>query len=130
MASRFGLSFEDAFELYAQEQSILGNMIPGWLNAAWRESRKVYELRSTGELAWFDLSTEHSLTYIDHVLGAEIYRVCGIASVDDSHLRGDHRTLTTLIATRLRSTRLQNGDFADGIRFDSRHGSASAGPTG
>lgn len=122
MAEAFKESWEEAFNRYADEQLFLGHSAPGTLPASWRESRKVYELNSAEDLVWFDLSTDHSLAYIDRVLGAEIYRTCHVSSIDASHLIGDNRVLTTLVATRLRSLRLQDGGYADGIRFASRHG--------
>lgn len=122
MADAFDESWEDAFARYADEQLALGHPAPGTLPATWRESRKVYELSSASELVWFDLSTDHSLAFIDRVFGEEIYRTCNVASIDASHLMGDNRVLTTLVATRLRSLRLQDGGYADGIRFSSRHG--------
>jgi hypothetical protein len=122
MAEAFGESWEEAFARYAAEQLSLGHPAPGTLPATWRESRKAYELRSAGDLTWFDLAADHSLAYLDRVLGAEIYRTCNVASIDASHLIGDNRALTTLVATRLRSLRLRDGGHADGIRFASRHG--------
>ncbi|WP_417233644.1 hypothetical protein [Arthrobacter sp.] len=122
MADAFEESWEEAFARYAEEQLSLGHSAPGTLPATWRESRKIYELSSPGDLVWFDLTTDHSLAYIDRVLGAEIYRTCDVSSVDASHLIGDNRILTTLVATRLRTLRLQDGGYADGIRFASRHG--------
>lgn len=122
MARQFGESFEAAQERYSSEQQLLGHQAPGVLPASWRESRKIYGLRSDLELTWFNLNTEHSLTYIDKILGAEIYRTCGVPAVDASHLERDDRMLTTLIASSLRKLRLEDGGFADGIRFNSRHG--------
>lgn len=69
MADAFGESWEEAFARYTDEQLSLSHSAPGTLPASWRESRKVYELHSAGDLVWFDLTTDHSLAYIDQVLG-------------------------------------------------------------
>lgn len=122
MADRFGITREEAYKLYSEEQEELGHDVPGTMPPAWRESRQAYQLSSSQKLTWFDLSTEHSLNYIDKNIGPEIYVTCGVRAVDLSHLQADERLLTTLIATRLRNLMLHDGSFADGIRFTSRHG--------
>lgn len=122
MAERFGLTFNEAHNLYAEEQKASGHDAHGKLPGNWRESRRLYHLTSSEDLVWFDLSTAHSLEYIDRNLGPEIAAVCGVNAVDLSHLVGGNRNLTTLIATRLRNLRLNDGGLADGIRFESRHG--------
>lgn len=123
MAEAFSISREEAFQLYADEQESQGHPAPGILPPTWRENRLLYHLSSTKELAWFDLSTAHSLTFIDHQFGSELYKTCGVRAIDLSHLQGENRRVTTLIATKLRNLRLNDGGFADGIRFNSRHGS-------
>ncbi|MCW4466513.1 RES domain-containing protein [Glutamicibacter sp. MNS18] len=125
MAERFGLTEDEAYNLYADEQESLGHDRPGGFPANWREGRRLYHLSSTQDLTWFDLSTTHSLQYIDKYIGPEIYRTCGVKAVDLSHLFGPDRKLTTLIASRLRNLRLEDGSFADGVSFTSRHGAGN-----
>jgi len=125
MAEQFDLSVEEARNLYVDEQESLGHDHPGTIPANWREGRRLYQLSSTEDPTWFDLSTTHSLAYIDRNIGSEIYKICGVKAVDLSHLLGAERKLTTLIATRLRTLRLHDGSFADGIRFTSRHGAGT-----
>lgn len=122
MAQQYEISVDEAYNLYLEEQEGLGHEAPGIISSTWRGGRRLYELSSSQELVWFDLSTAHSLEFIDRVIGPEIYKVSGEKAVDLSHILGSNRKLTTLIATRLRNLRLNDGGFADGIRFTSRHG--------
>jgi len=122
MAEQFGITREEAHTLYIEEQRELGHEEPGTFPKNWREGRRIYELTSKEDLVWFDLGTAHSLAYIDRNFGPEIAKTCGVKAVDLSHLLGADRKLTTLISTRLRNLRLDDGGFADGIWFTSRHG--------
>jgi len=122
MAERFGIAPAQAHSLYIEEQRELGHDGPGTFPKHWREGRRIYELSSREELVWFDLGTAHSLAYIDRNFGPEIAQTCGVKAVDLSHLLGADRKLTTLISTRLRNLWLNDGSFADDIRFTSRHG--------
>ena len=62
MAERFGLTEDEAYNLYADEQESLGHDRPGGFPANWREGRRPYHLSSTQDLTWFNLSTTHFST--------------------------------------------------------------------
>jgi len=122
IAERFGLGFEAARDLHAEEMSYLGHEEPGMMPASWRDGRRLYRIESTNELTWLDLNTSHSLDYIEQAMGPEIHKTCGLMDLDLSQLLGSNRLLTTLVAGRLRDLQLVDGGFADGIRFISKHG--------
>ncbi|WP_066138016.1 hypothetical protein [Glutamicibacter mysorens] len=122
MAEQFGISQEEAHALYIEEQQRPGHDELGTFPRNWCEGRRLYELASKEDLVWFDLSSAHSLEYIDRNFGPEISKSCDVNAVDLFHLFGANRKLTTLISTSLRNLRLHDVSFADGIRFTSRHG--------
>lgn len=97
-------------------------MPPGTVAAGWRHERLVYELRLP-DSGWFiDIERAESISAISTALKSDLAGL-GLQTLTVANLRGEQRTLTTTIATWLRSQVLHDGSLPHGIQFGSKHDS-------
>lgn len=126
-AAALGVSPEEFAKEIDADWGISNGMNRGWLEAGWREARRMYRL-TFEEGVWVDIAHSDTLMAISDGMREELY-VLGISlGLTVSEVTSNDRRLTTAIATWLRETvTLDDGTLPVGIRFQSKHGTQNDG---
>lgn len=123
-AKTFGIPLADARAMVEADWVSNGNMVPGWLPASWRDGRLMYNLRVPAPVQCVDLTDDISIAALNREIGErlEALREPGITL---GTFTGNNRRATTVIAEWIRDQVLDDGSFADGIKFHSKYGTGT-----
>lgn len=103
-----------------------GHMAPGLVNAQWRTTRAIAEIRVVPDLPLIDLCHSETLGLLRASVahwapsGHKVHASPNL--LDVSMLTGPDRALTCSMAWWLTSQVLQDGSLPAGVRYPSRHG--------
>lgn len=122
-AASMGMTIEEFLEEVASEWGDRNFMGLGAVPAKWRELRAIHQILLPSAGWWVDIEHPDSIAAINERL-AEFLASQGIPALDTSHLRGENRNVTTMIAALTQSLTLDDGTTPVGIHFGSRHGGA------
>jgi hypothetical protein len=109
-------------EAVAAEWAEMNFQPPGTLNAGWRHARALYELKLPNQGWFIDIQDAESLAALRRQLGDPL-RALEVSTLTMSHLTGEDRRLTTVIANWLWQVTLDDGRKAHGIKYSSKYGS-------
>lgn len=122
-AEHFGKTLAEAQQMVEEDWIANGNMVPGWLPASWRDGRLMYKLQVPATAQWVDLTDAVSIAALNHHLGVALASI-GEPEITLGTFTGNNRLATTMIAEWIREQVLDDGSYADGIKFHSKYGTS------
>lgn len=120
-AEFLGLTDNQLIDLVNAEWMERNHMMPGYLAAGWRFERLIYALTLPPTGYWIDVEHGNSLATIQRELEPELASL-GESTIDRSILLGRRRETTVLIASWMRDLVLDDGSYAHGVTWESKHG--------
>lgn len=123
-ARTFGITLTAAHQMVEDDWAANGNMVPGWLPAAWRDGRLMYKMEIPAPAQWVDLTADETVAVLNREIGAQLEHL-GESEITLGTFTGRNRLATTSIADWLRDQVLDDGSYADGIKFHSKYGSGT-----
>lgn len=113
----------DGWDEVTSEWQQRNYMAPGQLPASWHHDRLIYRIRIP-DRGWFvAATTAESMAAIARMIGARL-ALLGVTELDVSLLTSGRRDVTCEIAEWIHGQVLDDGNYAHGIEFPSRHDSS------
>lgn len=127
IAEALGLSLEETVAYIAEEWDEDDLKGAGALPRTWYESRRIFDARVTNGGWLVDIHHPDSIAAIQGPPEGSVARFLlhqGVPALNVSVLTSENRYLTTVLASMLRDTTLDDGSSPRGIHFGSKHGAA------
>lgn len=126
-ADAMGVPLDAYWAMVVEDWDQAGTMKARWLPRVWRDGRVIYTVTYPAGW-WVDITSTNTLAVLSTQLEDELAPLGVTGGLTLSHVTGDNRKVTTLIATWLRDTvTLFDGAQPLGVRFVSKHGHPSGG---
>ncbi|HEV7950320.1 MAG TPA: hypothetical protein VGP24_11195 [Glaciihabitans sp.] len=126
-ADAMGVSLDEFWAQVVADWDEAGTMRARWLPKVWREGRAIYRLTYPRGW-WVDITATTTLAALSAQLEDPLIALGITGGLTVSHVTGEDRVVTTLIADWLRNTvTLDDGTQPLGIRFTSKHGHPAGG---
>lgn len=124
-ATFLGVDVTELAGMVDREWQDRGYMRPGHLAKGWRTERALYEIALPDHGWWVLLEHPESIAAAEEALADALASV-GVGELDVSALRGGNRDATVLLAEWVHGLVLDDGSFAHGIYYESRHATGGA----
>lgn len=129
LADFMGVALDDLWRDIVTEWDEAGMMKASWLPHVFRDGRELYTL-AFPKGWWIDIAATETITALHDLFEDQWPTSTGTTNepLTLSHLTGNDRVLTTVIAGKLRENiELDDGTLPLGIQFISKHGIPAAG---